>query len=830
MGRGPGPRVRERPAPRALSRVFFAVTASAAACGGAPPPSVPPNPLSALAPTPEGSLARIELRRFEARPRLTLVSRDGDPFPAVAVSVATDLGSIGSTALAAALEQRLEARGFDVESRADRDALHLTWSPRVEADVEAFIAALRESFEQPVVDGGADLALARERLASLARNPLEAPALDAIAGCTGQLGVADASRVPSLAGGAGAAQLEAWRRSALVTGRASLAAVGPAGFCQEVADELASEDAWPVGPEASARSAGEAFVGTATSDRLESGAAEVTVAVRVSDARRAVAAGERLGRAASPLSSKLPALLSPTWRVDEVVGVARASGGCVSVTVKTHDAGDGEEPAQRAADAALLLEREIAAETAALHEPTIASRQILGATDPREAATLAAWWALSTSSDTGHAAPGQRPFAVVLTLPPDVTPPTEATPAAGSERFARALAAARRDAATSALEHRAKVERGQSSMWLLLASPCGAAAEGDHDAGTTAIAALAAVQSAVPPRGVTLEPWITPDGVGVIARGTLEGNDTPEALARRVADTAAEVMVASPFTDAGLTKARAHALSHLERYAGPVGEALEAFAGRAQPTHPSWIVPFGFRRAAASPRDALEDRWRELTSTPLRLAVIANADMAQATAAIAAAERWVPRARSACSVGPAPAADVGRLDKSLPSHGVRAQAIVGARVPAVGRAEHELAKLTAWVLQGPSGRLQRAIAAVPGARAEVRVLGGRRAAALAIDVRAPAGRVELATKAVHGALDALLRDGVPADERDRAWSAYVAHRDAELADPRERLARLWHGEGPGSALTQAPSEAAWTSFLRESLAAGRRIEVLAEPR
>src|SRR5690606_25947578 len=130
-------------------------------------------------------------------------------------------------------------------------------------------------------------------------------------------------------------------------------------------------------------------------------------------------------------------------------------------------------------------------------------------------------------------------------------------------------------------------------------------------------------------RGIELEAWITPDGVGVIARGALAADDTPDALARRVANTAAQVVAATRIRDSALPRARARALAQLEKYAGPAGEALEIFASRAQPTHPSWIVPLGFRHTAASSLDAVQLRWNALASSPLRLAILANADTGQ---------------------------------------------------------------------------------------------------------------------------------------------------------------------------------------------------------
>ncbi|MEJ7730193.1 MAG: hypothetical protein WKG00_13360 [Polyangiaceae bacterium] len=71
---------------------------------------------------------------------------------------------------------------------------------------------------------------------------------------------------------------------------------------------------------------------------------------------------------------------------------------------------------------------------------------------------------------------------------------------------------------------------------MLLASPCGVGDEGAEDAGMTALAATAAVRSRRgKERDVQLEPWVSADGVGVLAHAApRDGRETPEALARRV--------------------------------------------------------------------------------------------------------------------------------------------------------------------------------------------------------------------------------------------------------------------------------------------------------
>ncbi|KYF47880.1 hypothetical protein BE08_38280, partial [Sorangium cellulosum] len=112
-----------------------------AACAGATRVA-PPSPDQALVSTPDGSIGRIEVRALEARPRLTLVSRDGDPAPALVASVATDLGSVATTALATVVEARLLAAGFDVDARIDRSAFRVRLLVKDAARVAPFLRAL----------------------------------------------------------------------------------------------------------------------------------------------------------------------------------------------------------------------------------------------------------------------------------------------------------------------------------------------------------------------------------------------------------------------------------------------------------------------------------------------------------------------------------------------------------------------------------------------------------------------------------------------------------------------------------------------------------------
>ncbi|WP_437682918.1 hypothetical protein [Sorangium sp. So ce131] len=827
----------------------------AAACHGAAP-SAPPAAGLALVSTPEGSVGRIEVRHLEARPRLALVSRDGDPSPAIVASVATDLGSVAATALASVVEARLSAAGFDVDARIDRSAFRVRLLVRDAARVEPFLRALAAAFAQPIAAGSPEVALAKERVQALRASPLDAPELSPVAACTGRLGLAGAEPVVDLSTPAGVRELEGWRAASLHAGGTAIAAVGPAPFCEEAARAVERVDTWPRGrPPADVWPAADT-VGVYATNQLARRAARVTVAARVASPQAAVAAAERLGAPGSPLRARLSALPSP-FRTVEVLGVARPRGGCVSVTLEASDLPAAPPAETAAALAAAVARQEIRRGLAAPPSPAVATRQILTAQDPREAGARAAWWALSGS------APGAPPerWATALGVPPSAEPPTPAAPdAPGERRFESELGRALAAGAQPALERRAAVERGQGEVWVLLASPCGVAEEGLYDAGATALAALAAVQTRRRELDVAIEPWVTADAVGVIAHAPFrDERETPAELGRRVAGAAARTLAGTTVGPEALTLARAAALEHLEHLSGGRAAALEAFASAIAPDHPSWIEPFGvWDRVASSALETVQLRWQALAAGPLRIAVLANADAAQATAAAEAAERWLaPRlaARTCGSPDGAVAPRVAHHDVRLPGGASLAQAVVGARLPAAPAAR-DLAELTVAALNGSDGLLAAALgataspaAAAPAApaapaaasppavaaasrrplsaRAAARLVGGSRAAALAVEIRAPSADIGEASARVKELLGGLAQRATDADLARAEGLVARRERDA-LAEPRRRLINLWSGRAARTPPAKA-TLAAWRAFLAGALAADAIATVEARP-
>lgn len=807
--------------PTLAAALTLTLGALAGACGGEPPQPRSPDalqPTQALASLPQSALGRIEVRQLDGRPRLTLVSRDGDPAPAIAVTVAADLGPAAATALAAVVEARLRAAGFEVDARVDRSAFRVRMLAWDTARVGLFFAAVAQAFAVPIAAGGPEMALAGERLAALRKTPLDAAELAPVAACTGQLGLAAGERVPDVASPAGAAEVEAWRRAALHTGRTSIAAVGPAPFCAAAASALEQTEGWAVGPPATDGWPTGDATGAYASASLGRRQARVTVAVRVGDAHAAVAAAERLGAPDSPLLARLAALPHP-FRAVEIAGVARPRGGCVSVAVEV------EQPLGTAVEtptaiAAALVRQEIRAELAGPSGPAVATRQILTAADPREAASRASWWALS-----GSLSGVPERWAIALGVP------ASGEPVRGQigPEINRAITAS----AAHPAERRIAVEQGQGELWVLLASPCGVSEEGSFDAGLSALAVLTVVQARRHDTDVALEPWITPDGVGVLAHASLrDERESPAELARRVADAAGRTFGGTALSTEAFDVARLAMLEHMEQVSGRHAAAWEAFATAVVPEHPSWLSPFGlWNRVASSGLDAVRLRWQALTAGPLRVAVIGNVDGDQASAAASAAERWLtPRfGERACRTAGSAGGRAGRVDIRLPSGSPLAQALVGAAVPTSGSAGHEMAKLTALALDGGDGLLQRALSAARlAARSSARVVGGGRAAALVIDVRAPADSLTEAVAEVKGLLTRLGQAGPSEADLSRAL-AMAASRDAEARySPRQRLIDLWSGAPPGPPAAR-PSVAAWRDWLASALGESSLVVVEARP-
>ncbi len=716
-----------------MSRRIANILAAVLFFGCGPRPSLP-RPLPGTGRTP------VEVQRFAAQPRFTSLYREGDPYAVLSLAAATDLGAGPHAALAAVVELRL--RELEVDVRADGLAVRITLPVR--AEPSELLAALAASLSAETTAD--ELAVARD--AWQRHPPLADGALEAWARCTGAAGRHRAAEPPD------DATLRRWL-GALSTEQLGLAFVGPAGVGDAVAAALPNTTGWPHGAPAGADApadAHHAFVGE--TPRLRIG-------LYHADAVGAVAAAQGLA-GASPLAHHL-ALLDPPWRLASAGASAHARGGCLHVELEPLD----EIGVEDGAEALAVAQRDLRAGLQPPSQGFAATREILAGGDAHETARRAAWWALTE--------PTSGLSAAVSTLELGAVEGDPETVEAAHEGADAAYQTALRPAPSPATpELRAAVEPGQGGFWMLAAQPCALLDEGEWDAGHAAIAAVALADAE---GDVTLEPWVTPHGVGLLAHALpRHARERPAALARRVARTLGRYLTALPTT---VTLARRDVLALLgdER-----AHLLAAASERLAPGHPSWLVPWGLKdRVGDAEAPAVMARWRAvLTAGPWRVAALAGVDDAQAEAALAVLKPWLPAGPDRCVAQPQTGATGDAAPLALPSTASGATVMRLYPVDDV-----DMARLVAAAAEPRLGDLSfsAGIRVVDGPRA-VLALWGQGASVERSAIAA--GLDQLVSS--WGELDAAALDAARARLRHRL--------ERERRAPRERLAQLWRGSVP----------------------------------
>jgi hypothetical protein len=548
------------------------------------------------------------------------------------------------------------------------------------------------------------------------------------------------------------------------------------------------------------------------SGELAPGEARAVLAFQVPRAEQAVAVAPALADPRGPLVSRLRALedKKEAPKVRELVATAHARGGCLSVTLDFHDL--GSEPAGRIATAIALTRQEVSAELgdAVVADDTRSWDAALAlarrAGDPREAAERAAWWALVR--------PGADPvvrvaLAVGITNGRDAPVRNASDAIAAPSSAAAALTPLRQEIeravlATSApvVEGKIKIEKGQSDLWLLFASPCGTLPEVDLDAGLGATFAFTAVEEARARSGtrIELEPFAASDGIGVLAHAAALPGEPPTALARRVADAAARSFAADPIDPVAASRARTALLSQASESVD--GRSLVQLAHAIAPGHPSWVLPTGTFEALGRSSDAmLFTRSAALRAGALRVSVIANTDAAQAAAAVRAVDRWVTRRAgesrtcSTPSAPPPPRPGTYAIDATgNPSEAWIAIPLVSP-TSAPDEAGRTLASWTASLLDGPDGLLSRALGPAALARAwSAKVIGPPRAAALVIRITSGQAALDAAVAQTRVLLARLQKGAIDEGDRSRAIALRQRADLQRSLDPRARLVALWRGE------------------------------------
>jgi len=761
-----------------------------------------------------------DVRVARGRPPVVLVTRDGDPSGAVAVAVTTagldgtsDEDAEAAVALAGVVESRLSARGLSpvvVPSWSGFRAAVLVSGTDAAKTVTL---AVRETLAAPI--DHKDLAAAKKKLAALAARPLRDASLARWARCVGS-----PHATPQRAGKSGddltTARLENWRTSAHGIGRVALAVAAKSAVAESVAEAIARGPAWNTGLAAPATTPTARAIDVDVYDAAAATPAALVVhaTLDVGTASDAVTTAEALGDPHGPLASRLAALELP-FRLREVVGTAEPRGGCVAMVLEATSSTSlaSGDLATRVADAVALVHVEAQVHLMeggrALDGRTLARR----AGDAREAAERAAWWGLADAWVSTSASDGDRPLRGSVAV--GVPSRRGGAPGAGNEvalnPSREALAAAVARSTTSwqkpVAEGRARVEPGQGETWVLVASPCGADGESDADAGLTALFTVAAADMAQSSPEARVEPWIVPDGAGLLVHGPALPGESASAQARRLADIAARSFAADAVTPVAIARARAFLLRPDARTSGP---ALGALASAMAPGHASWIVATGREDALARAADAaVLTRAQALRAGPIRVAVLANVDAAQGDAALRAADRWVDRRAGgegrACRAATAAAPSRPGTYAVEARPGAAPEAYLAFPIAAGDARARLAAGLVATALDGEGGLLEKALGAPGMARSwSAHVVGWPRSPALVVHIVSTQAALDAAVMQARALVDRLRKSGLGAAEFERATLASAREALGMALDPRARVVATWRREPIPTSAQPAP--------------------------
>ena len=762
-----------------------------------------------------GESGGLELHESGGRPRIVIVRREGDPQPAIAIELRIPDGTEASgartaalTALVAARLERLGVAGVQPIAGAQYARVR-GLVPQLGAQLAT---AIDDALRIPVAPVDPAIPAIQHALEKFSGRAVDDPGLARAARCL------DRPTRPvgfqPLAAAALASTVEAWRQQAVRADAIVLGVVGGgAGLDTFLSawSALGPLVAAPgVVPQPKAAPPTNAFVGLTTQS-----------------SEGAVLVVEGAPRAAIP--STLAALVEPTsplmlrlrgadeWQAKGVSGAARAEGGCIVVELEPSPRArlsgkewNADRVTMRAAVALEVTRQEIerAIDRArATADGEAARLAIASGGDAREAADRAAWWGWTSTFAAGT--PLRPTFTLTVPPPPPAKGATAATVdvegflGALRPKLDGALDRAKLAWARSEIDLRSRLEPGQGELWAVLGSSCGVAHETGVDAGlgNLAMAALTSTGGArAQSDGVALESWAAPAGLGIVAHAVARPAETPKALAQRVGDEVARAFLATfPGSDA-VAIARADALVALAG-AKPPGELVHAALRALLPERPSWLSALGaVDPVARTGLDSMELRLATLRASPLRLAVIANADNDQIDVALRAADRWTPRRPGesrAC-----PSIDAGALPKGGIDPLVVKTGTGVAFAFAVDDAQRDAAELLARVLDGPGGRLASDVGTAGlGTLYEARFVRGIGRSALVVVALAPDANLDALVQRMRALFDRLRTGGLEAQDLARAERESAAALTLRRLEPRARVVDLFLGELAPSAST-----------------------------
>jgi hypothetical protein len=759
---------------------------------GAPAQGSPPQAAAITA-------SRVYSQDSPHRPRLTLVEREGDPRRGVALAAYVAAGQSAAVALAMLVEGRLRDAGLDqavVHPTAAGFIVHdLASAPE---DVTRFVRVLDGALVAPVTAADTERVAAHWRAAPPRQAATASEA--AVGTCSGELVLPPNAEGPASV----PTRLSGWLAT-LRAGDTAFAVVGTKDYLDAGVEALDELRPWTrLGTTGGLVLQGE----VAGAQPSPTGDQNLSVALWGLPAATAIAAAEQLGEASSLLPVRLGAGFPP-WSVWRISSNSMRGGACLRVDLRA----TGAPPSLPAiATSVASTVDEVEHTIAGLQPgPWALAKQALVMEAPDQAAAVAAWQALGAAQPTSDPKPRRLVhYSGPLAADATVERASSGLAMAGSVRF-------------PPIELRRGAEPGQGQFWMLLATPCGTTTEDGASAGALALALHAAASGHEVAHGVALEPWLTVDGMGMLAHASAASPDESSvAHAERVAEGLVRALLEAGPTPEYIATSRELLLDGM-----PSGPAPGLALALRQTTsnHPSYLEPRGTWASltAISARSVQLERERFVRSK-LRLASLGNQDEVQ----IQAAERRLLSLLGSLDSGavecpPRAAATALPGKYVIDASGVREpSAIVGVPLPPSPGGPSEEARWTEWLMNRPGGWLDQALQR-PGlvSTARARAMGGSAAAALVIEIHAVDDKHDEAIAQVRGLLERLRGGAANAADVSLASEQLARNEASRRLNPRARLVDLWHGGSRRSATLDSLH-----ALHRAAFEAGREVVVM----
>jgi hypothetical protein len=745
------------------------------------------------------------------RPRLALVERDGDPERGVALAVYVGASPSAAFALSLLIDQRIRDAGFEAATvSAGGSGFIIRALAAAPEDVTRFMLRANGALVAPVTVEEAGRVATNWR-ASPPRQAATASEA-AVARCSGELLLEPNAQGPVNVPG----QLAVWLAS-VGAGDAAFAVVGAKDYLEAAGDAVEGIPPWTrLGV-----TAGPIFDREVAGAQPAVGAHQsLSVALWGLPPATALAGAEQLGAPDSLLSVRLAAGFPP-WSVWRIHSNLSRGGACLRVDLQ---AGGAPPSLNAIATSVASTVDELEYTLARVRPgPWVVAKQPLVVEAPDEAAAVAAWQAVNTPPP-----PSAPPGAPVP--PPQTTGPVRrlvhySGPFAEGTKLGSGAEGVALPPGTPppGLELRRGIEPGQGQFWMLLATPCGTNAEDGASAGSLALALHAVARGHDASSAVSLEPWLSVDGMGILAHaGPATPYESSSEQAERVAESLMRALLTSGPSPQDIAGSRDVLLEEMPSGAAP---GLSLALRQTTANHPSYLDARGTWASltAISARSAQLERERFLR-TRLRLASLGNHDEAQ----VRAAEHRLLALLGSVDAGAAQCSPRGVVS-SVPgkyvidASSVRdADAVVAIPLPPVAGGPSEEARWTEWLMNRPGGWLSLALQR-PGlvSTARARAIGGASAAALVIEIHAVDDKHEEAVAQVRGLLERL-RAGAATAADVKSAREQLERADAQRRlNPRGRIVDLWHGSKRPEASLESLH-----ALHRVAFEAGREVVVM----